>query len=176
MLVAPCLLHLAWVLSLNNVKNLVITIARNAFDHVAGGIKNALMRYQLNECRSYINSEVVVLADHRVSYTLVGLDLNLVIFSRKYNQTNTQLLNFYNNDLSVIQQQALLKQMNVSIILVDKTKHSVELVESIKTYAKKEAEQGLLLLTKLIHQSKYKGSLNNYAMFISGCVNMGHTR
>jgi hypothetical protein len=155
---------------------LVITIARNAFDHVAGGIKNALMRYQLNECRSYINSEVVVLADHRVSYTLVGLDLNLVIFSRKYNQTNTQLLNFYNNDLSVIQQQALLKQMNVSIILVDKTKHSVELVESIKTYAKKEAEQGLLLLTKLIHQSKYKGSLNNYAMFISGCVNMGHTR
>jgi hypothetical protein len=41
--------------------------------------------------------------------------------------------------------------MNASIILVDKNKHSVELVELIKTYAKKEAVQGLLLLTKLIH-------------------------
>jgi hypothetical protein len=96
-----------------------------------------------------IDPQAVVLADHRVSYTLVGLDLNPVIFSRKYNQTNTQLLNFYNNDLSVIQQQALLKQMNVSIILVDKTKHSVELAESIKTYAKKEAEQGPFIAYKI---------------------------
>jgi hypothetical protein len=39
------LLHLAWVLLLNNVKNTVTTTTRNAFDHEAGGIKNALMRY-----------------------------------------------------------------------------------------------------------------------------------
>jgi len=49
--VAPCLGYIAKQCRNHGIE--VITIVHNAFDHEAGGIKNALMRYQLNKSKSF---------------------------------------------------------------------------------------------------------------------------
>jgi len=84
----------------------------------------------------------IIFADHRVSYTLVGLDTTPVIFSRKYNATNTQVLDFYSDKLTVTQQQAVLNQLKANIIIVDKTQHSSELITSVLSYTTLLGEQG----------------------------------
>jgi D-inositol-3-phosphate glycosyltransferase len=50
--VAPCLGFITKQCQKHGID--VITIVHNAFDHEAGGIKNALMRYQLNKCKKFL--------------------------------------------------------------------------------------------------------------------------
>jgi glycosyltransferase involved in cell wall biosynthesis len=50
--VAPCLGYITKQCQKHGID--VITIVHNAFDHEAGGIKNALMRYQLNKCQKFL--------------------------------------------------------------------------------------------------------------------------
>jgi hypothetical protein len=96
-----------------------------------------------------LEDDDVVLADHRISYSLVGLDINPVIFSRKHNSVNVQLLEFYNNKLDIDQQHVLLKQLNAEFIIVDITDKPTELLLSIKSYAQQVAKQGRFVAYKL---------------------------
>lgn len=50
--VAPCLGYITKQCQKHGID--VITIVHNAFDHEAGGIKNALMRYQLKQCKKFL--------------------------------------------------------------------------------------------------------------------------
>jgi len=50
--VAPCLGFITKQCQKHGID--VITIVHNAFDHEAGGIKNAFMRYQLNKCKNFL--------------------------------------------------------------------------------------------------------------------------
>jgi D-inositol-3-phosphate glycosyltransferase len=50
--VAPCLGFITKQCQKHGIE--VITIVHNAFDHEAGGFKNALMRYQLNKCKKFL--------------------------------------------------------------------------------------------------------------------------
>jgi hypothetical protein len=96
-----------------------------------------------------LDENAVILADHSISYNLVGLDLNPVIFSRRYNKVNTQLINFYNNDFNIKEQKQLLSELKVDFIIANKTKHPSELLNSISSYASKVAEQGRFVAYKL---------------------------
>ena len=89
-----------------------------------------------------LSPETVVLADHRISYSLVGMDLTPVIYSRKYNSINTNLIDLYNNELSVKKQKDLVKQLKVDVLILDTTKHSEDLFKSVGTYANKINQYG----------------------------------